>query len=884
MRIRLSSLKIKLLLWIMPLFILGMTSMSLAAFSYINSVIREELSGSRLKVINRSAELIDRWLKTLMLEPETIASTPAAKKINDSFEDFDIQNINRYIVLHEKYPDLFQDIYGSDRDGIYHTVLVDEAGISIFEGDINNRPYFISIMNGGPTQITPPLISRTTGILTVFIVAPILDENNQPAGLVGTGLSLKYMHQFVKELKSGESSYSFIFTHDGTIVAHSELDSVIEQSVNMTDLYTDTELISRLASKDNGMFRYKDGKEDLVFFVNGITVTGWQLVSVISTSELFSPAHKMIMTLILIALITMLITAGTVYLIMGKLIRPLQTFVKKTEEIAAGSLDSGEFPIITHDEIGTLGMSFNVMMKNLKDSVSQLKMSEDKYRGIFENSMEGILQTTMDGKIMTANPAMVKMLRFESEEMLINTYTDIQNQLYYNPEDRFKILKQLQEYGMIMNEELQCRCFDGATLWVSLSAYLVHDDEGNPLRIESLVSDISVRKKIEEEKQKLFEELAQSQKLEAVGQLAGGVAHDFNNMLAVILGRSELSLIETDVKDPNYQSFKDIIDAAEHSANLTKQLLAFARKQSVSPEVLNINNEVKSKIKLLRRLISEDIELSFIPDNDVWNIFMDSDQIGQILTNLCVNARDSIEGNGRITIKTKNVEVNSKTSELIEGINPGEYICLSIEDTGSGMDKETQNHIFEPFFTTKDLGRGTGLGLSTIYGIVKQNNGLINVYSEIGKGSIFNIYLPKYSGPEEIGQSQTREVLISEVNASVLLVEDDSRLLGLTKIILESLGCHVFSAESINAALATVQDKHIGIDLLLTDVIMPEMNGYDLYTKINSIRPGIKCLFMSGYSGDILTPKGKPEKEINFIQKPFSIKELSEKILAILKE
>ena len=882
MGIKISSLKVKLLLWVLPIVIFGMIIMSIVAFGYINMVIEQELTGNRQMVIDRSAEMINRWLVTMMLEPETIASTPAAKNINNSFSPFDLQNINRYKVLHKKYPDIFQDIYGSNREGVYHTVVMEGNQIKFFEGSIANRPYFISIMNGGPTQITPPLISRTTGIPTVFIVAPIIDENNEPAGLVGTGVALTYIQQLVRGMKLGKSDYGFIYTSDGTLVAHSKLELVIEQQVNILDLFPDPDLVIRLRSEEKGMFHYRNKNKDVIFFHNLIPVTGWKMVSVISTSELFYPASRMIQILILITAITSIITGISVYYIMGRLIKPLQIFVQKTGEIAEGNFSAGNFLLKSNDEIGVLAQSFNTMQKNLQDSVTQLKESEQNYRSIFENSMEGILQTSINGKILTVNPATVQMFHCESVEKLMGSSPNIQ-QLYYNPEDRKQIIDTLIKKGHVNHKEVQARGCDGSIIWISLSAYLVRDESGAPLRIESLISDISEQKKIEEEKEKLFQELIQAQKLEAVGQLAGGIAHDFNNMLAVILGRAELSLLTMDKTDPNYESFVDIYDAAEHSGNLTRQLLAFARKQSVAPEVLKINSIINSMFKLLLRLINEDIELTFTPDNDIWDIYMDPDQLGQILTNLCVNARDAIKGNGRITIKTENLDIDSNISELMEGIIPGQYICLSVEDSGSGMDTDMQKHIFEPFFTTKEQGKGTGLGLSTIYGIVKQNKGLISVYSELEKGTIFKVYLPRLNAVEKDSDQNDLDEKMAASIGSILLVEDDQRLLGITKVILESLGSTVIPAGTPAEAIQIAENSETPIDLLMTDVIMPEMNGHELFKRIDKIRPELKCLFMSGYSADILAPKGVLKKGINFIQKPFSLKGISDKINEIMK-
>ena len=467
---------------------------------------------------------------------------------------------------------------------------------------------------------------------------------------------------------------------------------------------------------------------------------------------------------------------------------------------------------------------------------------------------------------------------------MIASYLDIGQQLFVNPEDRQKLLSQLLKTGSVHEQELQYRRCDNEIIWVSISAFLVRNADGAPLRIDGLVSDISERKRAEQEKEKLFEQLMQAQKLEAVGQLAGGVAHDFNNMLAVILGRTQLALLKMLPADPYHKTFLEIQNAAEHSANLTRQLLAFARKQTVAPKVIDINQNIHSTFKLLRRLIPEDIELVFNPVEEIWPVFFDPDQIGQILTFLCINARDAIQGVGKIIIETKKATFDSAYCANYPDYLPGEYVCLSVCDTGSGMDKATQKHIFEPFFTTKEVSKGTGLGLSTVYGIVKQNKAFINLYSEPGQGSTFKIYIPRFMGEIKTSSEIPSFESISFDMGMVLLVEDEPRLLSISKVILEELGCQVLAAGSAAEAIKFAEDYLLTIDLLITDVVMPQMNGRELASYIMKIRPGIRCLFMSGYTANIIAHKGVLDIGINFIQKPFSLQAMTTKIREVMNQ
>ncbi|NVN91309.1 MAG: PAS domain S-box protein [Desulfuromonadales bacterium] len=389
--------------------------------------------------------------------------------------------------------------------------------------------------------------------------------------------------------------------------------------------------------------------------------------------------------------------------------------------------------------------------------------------------------------------------------------------------------------------------------------------------------DITEHKRVEEEKFKLQVQLQQSQKMEMVGQLAGGVAHDFNNMLNVITGYTELSLMKMDSSQPLFAYLTEILKAAERSANLTRQLLGFARKQTVAPQVIDLNETVADMLKMLQRLIGEDIELRLHSAADLWPVYVDPSQIDQILANLCVNARDAISGVGKMTIETENSAFDEEYCAVHADFVPGDFVRLSVSDNGCGMAKETLEHIFEPFFTTKETGKGTGLGLATVYGIVRQNNGFINVYSEPGQGTTFTIYLPRHMGTT--GQSP-HEILAPPVrgNETILFVEDESSILQMTTKMLEMQGYVVLAAGTPDIALGLAKEHSGEIHLLLTDVVMPEMNGRELSTKIQALYPDLACLFMSGYSANVIAHHGVLDEGVHFIQKPFSMQNIATKV------
>lgn len=392
-----------------------------------------------------------------------------------------------------------------------------------------------------------------------------------------------------------------------------------------------------------------------------------------------------------------------------------------------------------------------------------------------------------------------------------------------------------------------------------------------------IVNFIAVKRDITHDLE-LEEQILQAQKMESVGRLAGGIAHDFNNMLGVILGHTEMAAVQMDPSQPLYFQLQEIRKAAERSADLTRQLLAFARKQTIAPVVLDLNLSVEAILQMLRRLIGEDIDLAWRPSSALWPLCMDPSQIDQILANLCVNARDAIAGVGKVTIETDNVVFDQSYCDDHPEFAPGQYVMLAVSDNGCGMSKEILGKLFEPFFTTKETGKGTGLGLPMVYGIVRQNNGFINVYSEPGQGTTFKIYLPRHDGPDKVSEPESRSDALVRGHETILLVEDEPALLKLTATILDRQGYTVLAAATPGEAIRLAQEHAENIHLLVTDVVMPEMNGRDLAKHLKSLYPNLKCLFMSGYTANVIAHHGVLDEEVHFIQKPFTMKDIAEKV------
>lgn len=526
------------------------------------------------------------------------------------------------------------------------------------------------------------------------------------------------------------------------------------------------------------------------------------------------------------------------------------------------------------------------ILKKMRDKLNlqfqDIQLAEKKYRSIFENAVEGIYQSTPEGRMMDVNPAMANMLGYDSSQHLQQSVSDIGKQLYIDPELREKYIELNRKKGIVSNFEAEFRKLDGGTAWLVLNSRPIFDSDGNLVLIEGMAKDITHQKAEEEKRKQLEAQLQHSQKLESVGRLAGGVAHDFNNMLSIILGYSDI-LLETLPQDSlEHENILEIKSAAERSADLTGQLLAFARKQTASPKSMDLNKTIPDMLKMLQRLLGEDIKLTFLPGKDLEMVFIDPTQIDQVLANLCINARDAITGTGEISIKTETVFLDEDACRQNPDAAPGPYVMLSVCDDGFGMDKSTLKQIFEPFFTTKGTKKGTGLGLSTVYGIVRQNMGHISVESEPGQGTTFKVYLPVCHGHAE-AESELSETDAHQTGSeTILLVEDEESLLVLTRRILEHLGYKVLPAGSPLEALQISKEYQGNIHLMMTDVIMPGMTGRELSVRLSEERPEMICIYISGYTSDILAPKGVLDKDLHFIQKPFTKKILAARLREIL--
>ena len=513
---------------------------------------------------------------------------------------------------------------------------------------------------------------------------------------------------------------------------------------------------------------------------------------------------------------------------------------------------------------------------SLRQTEIQLRLSEQRLRTIIETEPECVKVVGPAGDLIEMNPAGLAMLEADNLEQ-VRTHSLVE---FISPDYRaaFVALHRRVMAGETGTLEFQVVGLHGTQRWLETHAAPVRDPESHVTMLLGITRDVTARKRSADEKSKLEAQLQQAQKMEAVGRLAGGVAHDFNNMLGVILGHAELAMTELGPTQPMYENVAEIYRAAERSAALTGQLLAFARRQTITPTVLDLNESVASSLKMLQRLIRENIKVTWRPAEELWMVKLDPSQMSQILTNLCVNACDAIADAGVISIETANRVLDSAFCASHAEAVPGDYVELTVRDSGAGMDKATQAQIFEPFFTTKAAGKGTGLGLATVYGAVKQNHGFITVRSDQATGTTFALYIPRLlANREPIPPTRTKGAAPRGAE-TILLVEDEPANLTLTARLLEAQGYTVLKATSGREAMLLAFEHAGHIDLLATDVIMPDLNGRELATRLRSRFPALKCLFMSGYPADVITQHGVLDDAMFFIPKPFSIHDLAAKV------
>ena len=509
-----------------------------------------------------------------------------------------------------------------------------------------------------------------------------------------------------------------------------------------------------------------------------------------------------------------------------------------------------------------------------KRNEEALRRSEARYRSLVQSAVYGLYRSSVEGKFLDVNPALISMLDYDSAEEVLAL--DPRTDVFLNPEEQSRLMKEFRHNGTLDSIEVQWKRKDGSPITVRLSGRAVTTPQEPDEVLEIIAEDVTERRVLEDQ-------FRQAQKMEAVGRLAGGVAHDFNNLLMVIGGYTEVLLEQLEPDSALHQKALAVQQAADRATTLTRQLLAFSRKQLLELKVVDVNTIVADMERLLRPLIGENIELTTKLTAGLGRTRADAGQLEQVIMNLVVNAKDAMPEGGKITIQTANVTLDGALRREHTFIQPGPYVMLSVMDTGLGMDKETQSRIFEPFFTTKEKGKGTGLGLSTVYGIVKQSGGYIFSQSEIGRGTTFTIYLPQVEDASDSGSPA--KVTSAEIGGSetVLLVEDEESVRQLVRETLESKGYTVMEAENGEVGLSIAENHNGPIHMVITDVVMPGMSGRELAKRLTQLRPETKVLYLSGYTEDAIVHQGVLDTGTAFLQKPFTLQTLSRKVREVMR-
>jgi two-component system cell cycle sensor histidine kinase/response regulator CckA len=669
---------------------------------------------------------------------------------------------------------------------------------------------------------------------------------------------------------------------------------------------TNADHIKAMVSEQSGLREYDLPSEsgervDLITAFGTYPNWDWLIVSFVNKDQLFKDTYDAMSLSFFIAGALFIFIFIAVYKLSDNVSRAISKLENGAHRLSGNDRDV-EINIDGDNEFSRLATSFNTMASEIRFTEGQLRQSilEEKkanvaleesrkqYYDLIEGTPDLVTRVDAAGHLIFVNHAATKVYGLPAESCIGRLAFD-----FIHPDDLVSTKQAfalwLESEKMIFSFENRQVSIDGKVCEMAWSTHTEHDNEGKVCGFASTARDITEHKYYEEERNKLENQLHQSQKMKAVGELAGGVAHDFNNMLGVILGHAEIARLKLESSSHITSNLEEIIKASKHSADLTRQLLTFARKQSIEPRVLDLNQSVTAMFAMLKRLIGENIRLTFDQDAELWPVKVDPSQVDQILANLCVNARDAVNGIGKIIIKTSNYnteDYNAEKSPPTQSsttlvLPPGPYVQITVSDNGAGIENDVLPHIFEPFYTTKAIGQGTGLGLSTVFGAVKQNGGFIEVLSEFKQGAVFNIYFPRVNGA--VSQDEVLALNQSHYGTeTVLIVEDEGSLLDIETNILEHNGYNVLSASTVGLAEAHAHEYAGQIDLLLTDVIMPEMNGRELSEKLITISPGMKVLYMSGYTADIIATHGVISDDVQFLQKPFSIESLSSKVREVL--
>jgi PAS domain S-box-containing protein len=749
----------------------------------------------------------------------------------------------------------------------------------------NLSPAFITAIKGG-VYVGPVVFLSNEGILSVPVALPVKTPSARIVGVILAEVNVTHLWHQVARVKVGESGYAYLVDKDGCFVAYQKPAEVLQRyGEDMRKMPPVSDFIDCKAEGTGEVQEYRGlNDEEVIGVYSPIKGTDWAVVVEQPTREAYASISQMERYLLGIMALCILLAGGMGFYVSRRLIGPIRVLTDAAQRLATGDLDSDVREFRREDEVGILSRAFKKMQKELQDlyagqkrKIEELETahkalleSEEKYRTILESIEDGYYEVDLAGHFTFVNDSLCDIYGYSREELMgtrIGSLTDGEVE-----ERGYAVFNKVYATGIAEKgfSWLAIRK-DGAKKSVEASVSLKRDAEGAPIGFRGIVRDVS-------EKQRLEAQLQHAQRMESIGTLAGGIAHNFNNLLMGIMGYSSLMLMETASDHPNYDRLKKITKQVESGAKLTRQLLGYAREGSYEIRPINLNRLVKETSDTFG-MTRKDITVHHDFYDGLHGIKADQGQIEQVLLNLYINAADAMPGGGDLFLKSRNVTHKDMNGEGYE-MKPGEYVFLSVRDTGAGMKREVRERIFEPFFTTKGLAQGTGLGLASVYGIIKAHGGYINVFSEEGQGATFHIYLPAIEGRVEDNPEASEGVVKGQ--GTVLLVDDEQIVIEAAEEMLKRLGYEVLSAENGQEAVDIYRKNHERIDMILLDMVMPAMGGGEAFDRIREVDPKAKVLLSSGYSLEGEAKEIMKRGCNAFIQKPFNLDQLSCKMREVL--
>ncbi|HEX9715068.1 MAG TPA: ATP-binding protein, partial [Desulfurivibrionaceae bacterium] len=864
------TLKTRLTLAISLLFLCLMGATSFLVLTVFKQQIKEVISAEQFSLLSEITASLEDKLSLAhaqliavapRITPETLASADIAQEAIDNRTGLQKAFDNHIFLFSPQGRLIAESPFLPNRRGL----------------DLSFRSYIKETLATSAPVISDPYISSQPHKHPVIMMtAPVFDQEGKIIAILAGSLDLMRPNLLGKlsEKKIGKGGYLYLLTADRTMIMHPDKARIFKKIPEGRNPLYERALQGFEGTDEN---RNREGVPMLTSFKR-LRVKNWLLAANYPKAEAYAPLIHAAQVLLAGILIITLTAFAVIRYFSQHLTRPLLALTQHVADLPEKKGEARLFHTAAQDETATLAHAFNAMLEKLDQQQEELRQREEIYRTVTEFASDFIFWRAPDKTMIFVSNNCQALTGYSEEEFLADP--GLLDALFH-PEDRERWAGHahpMDEAGKELPLEFRIITKGGQVRWVSHVCTQIQVEAGRFLGLRGSLADITERKQAAAEQEKLKSQLVQAQKMESIGILAGGVAHDFNNILSIILGYSELLLLELATNDPARAKVQTIHEAGSRAATLTRQLLAFSRKQVVQLAPCSLNQLILNLTKMLGRMIGEDISLEVRATAQDDTVLIDPGPMEQVLLNMAVNARDAMPTGGSLIVETENRELDAEYADTHEGVTPGRYVVLSVSDTGQGMSREVQAKIFDPFFTTKERGKGTGLGLAMVFGIIKQLGGHIFVYSEPGRGTTFKIFLPVSQAAVE-KPSELSLPPLPQGNETILVVDDEPSLKTLVTAILRPLGYTMLEAGS-GAEAMEISDAFSGrIDILLTDVIMPGMNGKELAEAITARRPETRVIYMSGYTDNAIAHHGVLDPGVVLIEKPIT----ADKLTAVLK-